>query len=169
MKIMQKVSQWFKDINNASKIRSNISKAFTVKNQLRLINLLLITIGLFLSIWAIGFKYFGEGSELLPAAGAFFLAFVWLFCLRFAIAHSKDARERYVQKTVRALWKLCKIVFWSVVICAALIYFGIVLCTMAQMGYFPKLMEVYPALGPLSSSISLQVNEMLEMLIPFIG
>lgn len=164
MKIMQKVSQWFSNISNSTKIR----QFFTVKRQLSIINILLIIIAISLGIWAIGYKCFGVGVDAIPGAFACALFFTWLFGLRFAIANSKEAKERYVQKTVRALGRLGKLIFWLAVVCACVAYVGVVLATMVRMGSLDKLVEVYPTLTPLSISITAQVDRMLAMLLAFL-
>lgn len=169
MKIMQKVSQWFNSLNNASKIRARHNKFFSVKNQLSAINIVLFSLGIMYVLWAAGYVWFDVGADAMPGAMACLAIICWLCGLRLAIASSKDARERYIQKTVRALGNFGKFIFWSAFICLVLGLQIIVLCAAIKMGYFDKLIEVYPAMELLSQSINLQVNEMLEKLLPFIG
>ena len=169
MKIMQKVSQWFNSLNNASKIRARYNQFFSVKNQLSAINIVLGIIAFSLITWAISYESFGVNGDAIPGALACATFFPWLCGLRAAIANSKEAKERYVQKTKRALGKLGKFIFWTAIICLILAVQGIVFCVAVKMGYFPKLVEALPALETLSQSITLQVNKMLEMLIPFVG
>lgn len=163
--ILNKVTRFYRNLSNASKIRSAYKKRHTVRKRLENINIGII-VCLYVLIIAFGAMIvrpdaFNRAEELGCAVVACIA--IWLYGYRRSIALGQANRQAYIANTRRAFRRLCRGLGRLFVVCLVLAIVVIVIMILAQKYDF--LVDVFPPLKGIADCIIARLNEMLSNLL----
>lgn len=168
--IMNKVSIWWSNLSNTTKIRTGMS----VRDRIEAINIGILTcIAGIISFIIIAHVEKEMYFPLLFAAACICCIATWLFGLRKAIAMSQEARQSYLEKSKVRFRRACKrfgnlclgLVIAGAGIIAMVIAFAICIKMNAISAEF---LTMFPALESLADNIVTNLNTMLEKLLTMI-
>ena len=169
--IMNKVSNWWSNLSNATKIRTNIS----VRKRLEIVNFLMIIFVaevIALAMVSLGTKEFQ--SPYMVMAAFLVVVTLWLYGLRRAIAESQEARQNYLRESIdyfRRVFKgLCNLFLVLVLVGAGILAVVVALALCIKLDAVPtELLTLLPPLEGLADSVVSNLNMMLEKLLVYIN
>lgn len=157
--ILNKVTCFYRNLSNASQIRSAYQKKHTVRKRLENINIGIIVCLYVLVVALIAMLVCPEafnGTEKLGCMTIACLA-IWLHGYRRAIAFGQTNRQAYIANTRTAFRRICRGLGLLFVVLAVIIT---VLMVVAQ-----KYTDVFPPLKGIADCIIARLNEMLNNLL----
>ncbi len=157
--ILNKVTHFYRNLSNASKIRSAYKKKHTVRKRLENINIGIIVCLYVFVLALIAMLVCPEafnGAEKLGCMTIACLA-IWLHGYRRAIAFGQTNRQAYIANTRTAFRRICRGLGLLLLVLAVIIT---VLMVVAQ-----KYTDVFPPLKGIADCIIARLNEMLNNLL----
>ena len=169
--IMNKVSNWWSNLSNATKIRTNTS----VRKRLEIVNFLMILFVaavIALAMVSLATKEFQ--SPYMVMAAFLVVVTLWLYGLRRAIAESQEARQNYLRESIdyfRRVFKgLCNLFLVLVLVGAGILAVVVALALCIKLDAVPtELLTLLPPLEGLADSVVSNLNMMLEKLLVYIS
>ena len=160
--ILNKVTRFYRNLSNASKIRSAYKKKHTVRKRLENINIGIIVCLYVFVVALIAMLVCPEafnGAEKLGCMTIACLA-IWLHGYRRAIAFGQTNRQAYIANTRTAFRRICRGLGLLFVVLIGLAATITVLMVVAQ-----KYTDVFPPLKGIADCIIARLNEMLNNLL----
>lgn len=163
--ILNKVTRFYRNLSNASKIRSAYKKKHTVRKRLENINIGIIVCLYVFVVALIAMLVCPEafnGAEKLGCMTIACLA-IWLHGYRRAIAFGQTNRQAYIANTRTAFRRICRGLGLLFVVLVGMAVIITVLMVVAQKYGF--LTDVFPPLKGIADCIIARLNEMLSNLL----